>query len=91
MAGPKKNDKKAPAKKEKKPRNLHTLYNISGEGIEKKNRSCPKCGPGTFLGKHENRLVCGSCQYVEFVNKEEPKEDTQKPKIPDTAENGKKE
>lgn len=63
--------KKGAKVKTKKPaKKLHTLYNISGESIERKNRSCPKCGPGMFLGKHANRLVCGKCKYVEIVRKE---------------------
>ncbi len=45
------------------------LYNISGEKIERKRKSCPKCGPGKFMGEHQNRIVCGKCQYTEFVKK----------------------
>lgn len=60
--------------KPKKSRKLHTNYSISDNKIERKNRTCPKCGPGMFLGKHKNRLVCGKCAYVEMsAKKEEPK------------------
>ena len=45
---------------------LSALYNISGDKIERKNHFCPKCGPGTFMGVHSNRLVCGKCAYVEY-------------------------
>lgn len=45
------------------------LYIISGNRAEKKNKYCPKCGPGTFLGLHKDRLVCGTCHYVEFTKK----------------------
>ncbi len=33
-------------------------------------RPCPKCGPGTKLGKHSNRFACGKCGYTEMVTKE---------------------
>ena len=63
-------------KVKKEGKKLSALYEISGDSITRKNRTCPKCGPGMFLGKHKNRLVCGKCQYVEFMGKkEEPKEE----------------
>ncbi|MBU0460189.1 MAG: 30S ribosomal protein S27ae [Nanoarchaeota archaeon] len=67
--------KKVKVKKEGKK--LSALYEISGDSIKRKNRTCPKCGPGMFMGKHKNRVVCGSCGYVEMVKKavvEEKKE-----------------
>tara|TARA_Y100000031_G_scaffold121438_1_gene135955 strand:- start:194 stop:421 length:228 start_codon:yes stop_codon:yes gene_type:complete len=69
--GAKKSDKGKKEDVAKKPRNLHSLFNISGDKVERKRRTCPKCGPGMFLGKHKNRLVCGKCQYVEFVKAKE--------------------
>ncbi|MBI2576145.1 30S ribosomal protein S27ae [Candidatus Woesearchaeota archaeon] len=42
------------------------LYETSG-GLKRKNRYCPKCGTGTFLGRHKDRLSCGTCHYTEFV------------------------
>ncbi|MBI4152795.1 30S ribosomal protein S27ae [Candidatus Woesearchaeota archaeon] len=61
--------KSGPAKSTKKTRKLHTLYTLSGDKVQRKNRSCPKCGQGYFLGVHANRLVCGKCAYVEYVTK----------------------
>ncbi len=75
MAAPAKGGAKKPAAKggpvkgAKKTRKLHTLYTISGDKVQRKNRTCPKCGSGSFLGAHVNRLVCGKCAYVEFVGK----------------------
>lgn len=65
-------DSKSKAKVKKEGKKLSALYNISGDKIEKKNKTCPKCGPGMFLAKHKDRIVCGKCQYVEFLSKEEP-------------------
>jgi ubiquitin-small subunit ribosomal protein S27Ae len=67
-SAPKKGDKGKGAPVKKEGKKLGNLYTISGDKIEKKNRSCPKCGPGMFLGKHKNRIVCGKCQYVEFMS-----------------------
>lgn len=57
--------KKAP--KPKRPSKRYSLYESSGA---RKNKFCPKCGPGIFLGKHSDRLVCGTCHYTEFVKSE---------------------
>lgn len=58
---------KGGAKAKKKGKPLSSLYTISGDKISRNNRNCPKCGPGTFLGKHKDRIVCGKCKYVEYV------------------------
>ena len=55
---------------EKKPKTTRKLYQSYSEG-KSKNRMCPKCGPGMFMGNHKDRVVCGSCGYVEFTKKEE--------------------
>ncbi|HIK02049.1 TPA: 30S ribosomal protein S27ae [archaeon] len=53
-------------------RNKHELYDTT-EGVSRKNKICPRCGPGIFLAKHADRESCGACGYTEFPNK--PKED----------------
>lgn len=57
---------KAAPKKSKKSKSAATLYTVSGSSIQRKNKYCPKCGPGIFLGVHETRVVCGKCKYVEY-------------------------
>ena len=54
------------AKEEKKKKGRWNLYQLSGNKIERKNKSCPKCGAGTFMAKHTNRWTCGLCHYTEF-------------------------
>lgn len=57
----KKSKNKVPSKKYKK-------YKVeSGKLVRSK--FCPKCGPGTFLANHKNRLYCGACSYTEFTSK----------------------
>ena len=70
-AGGKGKNSKTKEKAPKKPRNIHTLYQISGDSITRKNKSCPKCGAGYFLAQHKDRAVCGKCSYTEFASKNE--------------------
>lgn len=39
----------------------------TGDKLERKRKSCPKCGQGVFLAKHSDRLSCGKCGYTEFL------------------------
>jgi small subunit ribosomal protein S27Ae len=55
------------AKEQIKKSGIWNLYQKSGNNVEKKNKSCPKCGAGTFMAKHTNRRYCGKCKYVEVV------------------------
>jgi ubiquitin-small subunit ribosomal protein S27Ae len=68
-------DKKGPKGKKvkvKKPgKKLSALYKVSADSIERKNKTCPKCGPGMFLGVHKERVTCGKCGYSEFNKKAE--------------------
>ncbi|HLC65908.1 MAG TPA: 30S ribosomal protein S27ae [Candidatus Nanoarchaeia archaeon] len=60
------------AKKKRKPKKTSTkykLYKVTGDKVERKNRFCPKCGAGVFLSQHKDRVVCGSCQYMEKTSK----------------------
>ncbi len=60
---------KKPAVKKKKSRLMHTYYDIQGDSAGRKNSFCVKCGPGFFLAKHSDRVVCGKCGYVEIGKK----------------------
>jgi small subunit ribosomal protein S27Ae len=57
-------DKKAD--KSKKPAYKYAnTYEVSGDSIKRKNKSCPKCGQGVFMAKHKDRWTCGKCGYME--------------------------
>jgi len=66
-----KKEKKVVHKGKRKHRNKQTskkykFYKIEqGKLIREKN--CPRCGPGVFLMKSQNRLYCGKCHYTEFT------------------------
>lgn len=71
--------KKKSVKKGKKPHKnkptskKYTKYSVEGDSI-KRESVCPRCGPGVFLMKANNRKYCGKCHYSEFNSKEEMKE-----------------
>jgi len=43
----------------------YTKYKIEGGKLVRE-RSCPRCGPGIFLMKADNRVYCGKCHLTEF-------------------------
>jgi ubiquitin-small subunit ribosomal protein S27Ae len=55
----------------KKTSKRYENYEVSGTTLKKKNKSCPKCGPGVFLANHKDRVYCGNCKYVEMNDSEE--------------------
>ncbi len=62
-------DKSKGKKTKKAGRKLSALYTLGGEKAQRKNRFCPKCGPGMFMAIHKDRVVCGKCKYTEFVKR----------------------
>jgi small subunit ribosomal protein S27Ae len=61
------------ASKKKQPTKKADLYEVTDEGVERKRKICPRCGPGTFLADHGSRLACGKCGYTEWKQKKEEK------------------
>lgn len=60
--------KERKGKKQKKKKPAHKvagIYEIKGDIISRKNKTCPKCGSGTFLAAHKDRWTCGKCGYTE--------------------------
>jgi len=55
--------KGGPAKKPSSRKS--SCYEISGDGLKRKNKACPKCGPGIFMAAHKDRATCGKCGYME--------------------------
>jgi len=49
---------------------IHKFYDVSevkGKvGLRRKQKVCPRCGAGVFLGEHNDRYSCGKCSYTEF-------------------------
>lgn len=66
---------KQKGKRERKGRKHESLdvkdyYKAAGEAVTRKNKNCPRCGPGTMLGMHKDRVYCGKCHYTEFASKQ---------------------
>jgi len=59
---------KTKEKVQKKPRNKNKgpMWSVDGEKVIRSRKSCPKCGPATFLAEHYDRLHCGRCGYTSF-------------------------
>jgi small subunit ribosomal protein S27Ae len=56
-------------KKKKKTRGLSSYYKIEGGTLQRKLKTCPRCGPGVFLAEHYDRFACGKCGYAEYKSK----------------------
>jgi ubiquitin-small subunit ribosomal protein S27Ae len=56
-----------PKRKVKKTSKVSKNYQVTGGEAKRKNKFCPKCGPGVFLAQHKNRLTCGKCHYMEKI------------------------
>jgi len=61
---------KQPEKTGKPAYRVSSLFEVKGEELTRKNQSCPKCGEGTYLAAHSDRLTCGKCGYTEMKSKE---------------------
>jgi len=46
----------------------YSKYKIEGNAI-KREKNCPRCGPGVFLMTAKDRVYCGKCHYSEFFGK----------------------
>jgi len=51
--------------KKKESRKLHKAYEVSGDSLKRKNKTCPKCGSGVFMAEHKDRYSCGKCGFME--------------------------
>ncbi len=50
-----------------------TKYKVEGDKVVRQEKFCPRCGPGIFLAKANDRLYCGKCHYTEFLKGQEEK------------------
>ncbi|MHA1754251.1 MAG: 30S ribosomal protein S27ae [Candidatus Odinarchaeia archaeon] len=49
---------------------VHKYYKIEGDKLVRLKKSCPRCGPGTFMAEHSNRFSCGKCGWTVFKKEE---------------------
>jgi ubiquitin-small subunit ribosomal protein S27Ae len=50
----------------KKSFQISKVFSVSANKLERKNKNCPKCGPGVFMAAHKDRESCGKCGYTQF-------------------------
>ncbi|MBI2583648.1 MAG: 30S ribosomal protein S27ae [Candidatus Aenigmarchaeota archaeon] len=61
----KRSQKERPHSKKKHTKiQVWKLYSLKNDKIERRNQSCPRCGPGTFLAAYANRKYCGKCGWA---------------------------
>ncbi|MBI4017530.1 MAG: 30S ribosomal protein S27ae [Candidatus Aenigmarchaeota archaeon] len=60
--------KKKPSKSKHKHIQIWKKYKVVG-GKAERPVSCPRCGAGTFLAKHKDRVTCGRCKFSEITLK----------------------
>ena len=56
-------------KKNKPTSKKYKMYKVEGDKLVKE-KSCPRCGPGVFVMKANNRIYCGKCKYTEYTKSE---------------------
>ena len=59
-----KGKKDAPTSVKKgKQYNMYKIYEVAGNSVKRKNKTCPKCS--VFMASHKDRWTCGKCGYME--------------------------
>jgi small subunit ribosomal protein S27Ae len=56
-------EKKGGPVKRGKQYNMYKIFEVIGNSIKRKNKTCPKCS--VFMANHKNRWTCGKCGYME--------------------------
>ena len=45
---------------------IYKFYKVDDDKVTRLRKECPRCGKGTFLAEHSDRLSCGKCGYADF-------------------------
>jgi len=43
-----------------------SFFKVTDGKLERRGRSCPRCGDGTMMAEHKDRWYCGKCLYTEW-------------------------
>ncbi len=49
--------------KKGKQYHMYKVYEVSGNTVKRKNKTCPKCS--VLMANHKDRWTCGKCGYME--------------------------
>ena len=87
LEGGKKKKKKKAYTTKKKNKHIHksikllplNLYAVDNKGnITQQRKTCPSCGPGTFMAQHWDRYYCGLCHTTIKMDAETVKKNEEK-------------
>ena len=53
-------------KKKKEEKGIHALYKVEGDKVSRLRPTCERCGPGYFMGDHQDRFTCGHCGFTRY-------------------------
>jgi ubiquitin-small subunit ribosomal protein S27Ae len=56
-------EKKGGPVKKGKQYHMYKVYEVTGNSVKRKNKTCPKCS--VLLANHKDRWTCGKCGYME--------------------------
>ena len=90
LEGGKKKKKKKVYTTKKKNKHIHkrikllplSLYSVDGKGnVTQQRKTCPSCGPGTFMAQHWDRYYCGLCHTTIKMDAETVKKNEEKMRL----------
>ncbi len=55
-----------PEKKKKEEKGIHAIYKVEGDKVTRLRPTCERCGPGYFMGDHQDRYTCGHCGFTRY-------------------------
>ena len=65
-AKPQKAEKAKKEKSNRQEKGVHALYLVEGEKVTRLRPTCERCGPGYFMGDHQDRYTCGHCGFTRY-------------------------
>jgi small subunit ribosomal protein S27Ae len=65
-AKPQKAEKPKKEKSKRQEKGVNALYKVEGEKVTRLRQTCERCGPGYFMGDHQDRYTCGHCGFTRY-------------------------
>jgi small subunit ribosomal protein S27Ae len=65
-AKPQKAEKAKKEKSNRQQKGVHALYKVEGGKVTRLRPTCERCGPGYFMGDHQDRYTCGHCGFTRY-------------------------
>jgi small subunit ribosomal protein S27Ae len=65
-AKPQKAEKSKKEKSKRQENGVHALYKVEVEKVTRLRPTCERCGPGYFMGDHQDRYTCGHCGFTRY-------------------------